>query len=407
MPESRISHFQFVFEDAAATPMQRDIAQAYWSLEDDGAWTYKTADLVDVFSLPNQFSALSMFRGHVKVRVPGLCCHVCGELTEIRDRNQFKPLLRELIAGRAPAEISSTCKECAEEEAKNAAVAAKAKMQAILAPQKEALACYESECSIDYSKISLKHSLMTQALMYAFGGNYKTRRIPSWVDAGKPPLTRTKDELLDTLRELYSLGIIVPDPDGPLQSVILEEDGQFTFNLLETGFLLARSIKTGEVDYHDELWDIFLGDQYESLRDFYKMVAIIEMKDYFLYLHDRFRYRSDGITEKVLEAWGELLDELSLGQAMRILYLTMTRLASKVTDKEYHPRHVANMIPGGFALTLKKYQSEGWPIEPFDMRKDACLYATFLFGNLFPVEAYGDWFPQVQCKTEATSKEPA
>lgn len=83
---------------------------------------------------------------------------------------------------------------------------------------------------------------------------------------------------------------------------------------------------------------------------------------------------------------------MSMGQVMRIIYLSMTRLASKVSDREYHPKHVANMIPKSFQMTFDTYTRNGWEIEPFSMKKDACLSLRYLFGNLFPESHFETWW---------------
>lgn len=287
--QSRISHFQLVIDDSQATALERKIANMYWSIEDNGAWSYKTTDIRDILDLPPQVSAVSAIRGSVKVVIPGLCCPGCGELLLLRDRNHFNPILRKLILGHAPKDLCSSCESCEKAEATLQAKLEEESRNARLAPQREALRRYDASHSVDHTQLSSKHAFMTGAIVYAFGGDYKNRRIPSWFQAGKPPLMRTTGETIDFIKELYSAGAIVPDPDGPVEHVSLDERGRFNFDVLKTGFLIARSSDGPDADIEEDLLTA-AKTQEESFLDYFELAAMSEIRDYFLYLHERYRY---------------------------------------------------------------------------------------------------------------------
>jgi hypothetical protein len=391
----------FVFEDSRATPFERDLARAYWSKESNGEWSYKASELPELFGFSPAITAISLVRDVVTVTLPGLCCPSCKEPVTIPGRAEGSPILRKIIAGRPIQEVAPVCDPCKQKIATRDRQAREEQERQTMTPVRDALRVRLRP--LDYTTLSARHACLLQGLIYGVGGDIATGRIPSLASAGYPPLCRDEDDLYDVYRELYSVGLISPDPNGPLTSVTLTQDS-YKFSLDQVGYVIAPPQGGSTKDIPECLRSLAADDSeanIQSLLEFIDWVHLGELKHYFLELHDRFGYRSDGVTDKVKEALLELGRELTLGQSMRIVFHGMKGLASYVADKTYHHRHVANMIPNQFRMKIETHRRNNWAIEPYEIKPDCAIYTKYLYGEMFPADRYACYAFNANELTEA------
>lgn len=370
----------------------KELAEAYWALDDDGQWKSKVAAIERKFGVK---------QGQTKQQVAGICvaiatvhnCDTCSRPFHVRARADFEGAQKIAYRRARGFNADLVCARCEDEkyQAKLAALVDEQNRMRLAA----AAAARATDLKIEnwlgslantplersYQSMTLREAFLLDGLLRYAGDAWHEHQLEAW-SANRLELCDLEVDIRHVYRELHAAGWLMPHPNSPTGAFTLGSDDSVVVDELRVDWVVAADVD---------------GLPYQSLLDFanavqrhatsaelyaiWQWVGLCELRAHFATCYEECHFRSRGWTAAVHNSVIRLLDECSLGVAKTVMYKSFNYLAIQLQKRQRPAAHIYNMLPGNMLETADYWRSRGWQFKSWRPLSSS-IYSRHLFNRV-------------------------